>query len=105
MMSKTSTDEYRKQLLPIAITTSQSKNSTLTTPSTRNTIDIQFKLQVTTIRFNIENSKEQHRDCNDRTVEIKFKFNREVSDRVKVLAKETIVEDRLEQMNLELLDV
>ncbi len=57
IISNTRTLEYKKQLLPKLIITSQSKNNMLTTPTTTKKIDNQLRLEGTKEPNNILNSK------------------------------------------------
>ena len=57
IISNTRTLEYKKQLLPKLIITSQSKNNILTTPTTTKEIDNQLRLEGTKEPNNILNSK------------------------------------------------
>lgn len=57
IISNTRTLEYKKQLLPKLIITSQSKNKILTTPTTTKEIDNQLRLEGTKEPNNILNSK------------------------------------------------
>ena len=57
IISNTNTLEYKKQLLPKLMITSQSKNNILTIPTTRKETDIQLILHVTILLINTLNSK------------------------------------------------
>ena len=59
IISNTRTLEYKKQLLPKLIITSQSKNNILTIPTTRKDTDIQLTLHATILLINTLNSKGQ----------------------------------------------
>ena len=59
IISNTNTLEYKKQLLPKLMITSQSKNNILTIPTTRKETDIQLILHVTILLINTLNSKGQ----------------------------------------------
>ena len=59
IISNTNTLEYKKQLLPKLMITSQSKNNILTIPTTRKETDIQLILHATILLINTLNSKGQ----------------------------------------------
>lgn len=94
MISNTRTLEYKKQLLPKLIITSQSKNRILTTPTTTKEIDNQLRLQETKELNNILNSNGKQEFCRFNITVTNLALNRlsQITEKLELnLTKETEV--------------
>ena len=105
IISNTKTLEYKKQLLPKLIITSQSKNKILTIPTTRNETDNQLILQVTIDLINILNSNGQYKFCKFNITVTTFLLNKLSQDNTNELVNLTITELNAETLNLEQLEL